>query len=250
MAKALQTDNTMLLDMLEIRTIQSLMEAFAEANEIAAGVFTPDCMRVGEPVRHSDYCKLIYKTGKGHNGCEQCDRKHMPYEGKPMSPYECHAHLQDFSVPIVAKKKKRRVLIGAIFAGQLRLAPEITKDNIRKIKIIARRYRISQNKLVAAYAKIPYFDDKRVKRIQDLMYALAYTIGQVATGRYEQHRLTQLLSTPISPAGVVEIIREFMQADACSIFTEKFGESDRIYLLTTMNAAKGWLGGCISMAGL
>jgi len=231
--KRLARDNTMLLDMLEISTIQLLLNAFAKAHDIAVGMFTPDGRRAGSRVHHSEYCKLISSTPNGQKACDACDLEHMPKQAVPTRPYRCHANLLDFAVPIVAKKDNIPALIGCIGAGQLRPSKNITKKGYSKTKRTAKRYGIKETELLAALDNTRYLPPADIEKIQHLMKALADTIGQMATSRFEQHRLMQDLAALTSPAEVIRTISEFMKADACSIFTEDLGEPGHIYLRAT-----------------
>lgn len=232
--KPLERDPRMLVDMLETSTIWSLTRAFADTNRIAIGVFTPDGQRLGgEPVHHCEYCQYIYSSPQGYDGCRRCDLDRIPDADEISRPYRCHANLLDFVVPIVAHRKDRPVLIGAMFAGQLRPTSRMSGRDVKRLRTIADKYGLDFDTLLAKYVERPYFVKRHVKDIQGFMKALAVTIGQMVTRRYEQHSLMQQLSRMDSPEDVTVAIARFMDADACSMFTQNLGEKGRIYLRAT-----------------
>jgi hypothetical protein len=53
-------DENILMDMLDVSTLQPLLESFGQICGIGARIFTPGGVRIEEPAHHHDFCSLLY----------------------------------------------------------------------------------------------------------------------------------------------------------------------------------------------
>ena len=100
-----RVDEEILSDMLDVGTLQPLLESFGQICGTGSGIFTPNGIRIGKPAHHSPFCSLLYKTKEGRERCSRCDNARIKQirRGKIIEPYECDAGLIDFCEPIYCR---------------------------------------------------------------------------------------------------------------------------------------------------
>ena len=240
----LTTNETILEDMLEPRTIQDVLEALGKVTGAAAGVFTPGCKRIGKPANHSDFCKLLYKSATGKAACGECDKAWIDalIAGRKLEPYPCHADLIDFCDPIVCTVNGETQLVGAIFAGQvLYEGDEMTKERVGQVRELARLHGVDEDSLLAAYAELPRLSVNRVRHIRSLTRQFAWLIGGLVKRKAAtQLQLLKVMQSADDHSALVETVKTALDAAAVSIFLrmpnapEEF--SDSIFLVASTNS--------------
>jgi ligand-binding sensor protein/GAF domain-containing protein len=232
------------MDMVDVDTLQALLESFGQVCNMGAGIFTPGGTRIGWPANHSPFCSLLYTTAKGKAACLRCDQKKIRdilRRGKIAAPraYKCHAGLIDFCEPIYCQVGGKRRLIGVFFAGQVLYEDkEITDESISDLRKIAVKYKIDPNKLEAKYMEAPRVSRKRVREARAWMRQFTKLIGLLVERKAEtQQLLLAVIGSANDPNTVVRSIQDHLRPASVSIFLKRDNVpkkfADRIFLVAT-----------------
>ncbi len=242
----LPVDNTILQDMVDSETLESLLEAFGNLCGIGVGIFTPLGKRIGKPAHHSPYCHLIASTSAGEEACHRCDTNRVTAIIQHSSisvPYECHAHLIDFCEPLYRGSQEERQLIGVFFAGQLRDEnTPVTNETIRSVLDTAKKYGIDDPaELVAQYIQVPRCSKSRIEAIQDWMKHFARLIGLLVEKKATTQRLLlNVIRSGDDQHAILQAVQRDLLPAAVSLFLRRpqfcAEGDDRIFLVATTYA--------------
>ncbi len=242
-AKAV-VDEYLLRDMLDDATVSKLLDAFGRVCNVGAGIFTPSTVRIGKGGHHSPFCTLVRSTQEGRDRCAECDKRKAescrenPYADK--SPYDCHAGLIDFCVPISASVKGKHPLIGLFFAGQVLYDDEQrpTATDVASLHKLASECRLEFNELLAHYMQVPRLPRARITEIRTLMKSFADLIGELVQRKAAaQELLLDVINHSNDGEAVVKAIGRHLEPSAVSIFLEgkslNLQPEDRVFLAAT-----------------
>lgn len=166
-----------LLDVIDVGTLQSLQDAFADATGMAA-LATDSTGAVTHLSNPTDFCMEL--TRKSPIGCERCNKcdlqggANSSRTGKP-SVYFCHGGLVDFATPIIVNGQH----IGSLIGGQV-LTEEPDDAKFRKI---AAEIGVDPDRYVEAVHKVPIVPKKQIEASANLLYQMANALSDVGYQR-------------------------------------------------------------------
>lgn len=170
-------NNITLLDVIDIRTLQSLQDAFAAATGMAA-LATDDNGPVTEGSNFTDFCmKLTRESRVGAERCNRCDLKggeEASRTGKP-SVYYCTSGLMDFAAPVIVNGRH----IGSLIGGQV-LPEEPDEEKFRRI---AGEIGVDPDQYIAALRKVKVVPKKQIEAAADLLWQMANALSEVGYQR-------------------------------------------------------------------
>lgn len=170
-------NNLTLLDVIDLGTLQSLQDAFANATGMAA-LATDATGSVTHLSNPTEFCMNL--TRKSSIGCERCNKcdlqggSEASRTGRP-SVYFCHGGLVDFAAPIIVNGNH----IGSLIGGQV-LTEEPDDDKFRRI---AREIGVDPERYVKAVHKVPIVPKKQVDAAANLLYQMANALSEVGYQR-------------------------------------------------------------------
>jgi len=239
--KAILSDENILRDMVDIATLQALLEAFGQISGMAAAMYTPGGTMICEPAHQVSFCDIIHKTKEGTRQCVQSDKGKIDEirTGARIKGTECHAGLIDFCQPIFSRVAGKRILIGIFFAGQvLYTEDDITTRSIHRLKKLASDCKLDIEELLARYIQVPRLPRKRVEEIRAWMKQFSNLIGLLVERKAAaQHLLLDAIQSANDPNAIVGAIQHHLQPSAVSIFLQRDDVPakfmDRIFLVAT-----------------
>lgn len=166
-----------LLELIDQRTLQNLLDAFSKATGMAALATDLD-----GPVTNlsgpTDFCmNYTRKSSKGCRRCNQCDLRggeEALRTGRP-SVYYCHGGLVDFATPIIVNGEH----IGSLIGGQV-LTEEPDFDKFRRI---AAEIGIDPERYVEAVKKVPIVSKEKVDSAANLLFQMANALSSSGVER-------------------------------------------------------------------
>lgn len=170
-------NNLSLLDVIDVGTLQSLQDAFADATGMAA-LATDATGSVTHLSNPTEFCMNL--TRKSPVGCERCNKcdlqggSEASRTGRP-SVYFCHGGLVDFAAPIIVNGKH----IGSLIGGQV-LTEEPDDDKFRRIAV---EIGVDPEQYVRAVHKVPIVPKKQVDAAAKLLYQMANALSDVGYQR-------------------------------------------------------------------
>ncbi len=173
----MDTNNLSLLDVIDLGTLQSLQDAFANATGMAA-LATDSNGSVTRLSNPTEFCMNL--TRKSSIGCERCNKcdlqggSEASRTGRP-SVYFCHGGLVDFAAPIIVNGRH----IGSLIGGQV-LTEEPDDDKFRKI---AAEIGVDPDRYISAVHKVPIVPKKQIDAAANLLYQMANALSDVGYQR-------------------------------------------------------------------
>jgi len=170
-------NNLTLLDVIDVKTLQSLQDAFANATGMAA-LATDDTGAVTHLSNPTEFCMNL--TRKSKVGCERCNKcdlqggSEASRTGRP-SVYFCHGGLVDFAAPIIVNGRH----IGSLIGGQV-LTEEPDDAKFRRIAV---EIGVDPERYVNAVHKVPIVPKKQVDAAANLLYQMANALSDVGYQR-------------------------------------------------------------------
>lgn len=174
-------------DIIDIKLLQKVQDAYAEATGLAA--ITVDFR--GNPITRysnfSPFCNLMRSNPQFVDSCYKCDayggleaaRRETSYI------YRCHAGLIDFAVPIIVKGQ----LLGSMMVGQVKLDDEKTDlDTIAKETTALWK---DDPKIQQEYVKVPVSSYEKIKAAADMMFHVVNTLYEKDIMKYAQEEIQQ-----------------------------------------------------------
>lgn len=236
MKKKAEEKNIGLLDIVDLKFLQEIQDAFAKSANVASLIV--DCNGpVTQPSNFTDFCiKYTRGTKEGYSRCNECDinwGKLASEKGEPVI-YDCHLGLTDFTAPIMLNGKH----IASIYGGQILTHP----PDIEHFKKIARELNINEDEYIEALKKISIIPLEQVKAAAELMYIVANTISELAHKKYEfikkirhDNFLNKAVETIRSSADIDEIENKFVNEigkmlDADRVFISRFNPNDDSFM--------------------
>ena len=184
MNKNVDMNNISIKDVLNIETLQSFQDNFAESMEIASVTVDNNGIPVTKESSYTSFCKdFTHSTEVGDDRCAKCHKKGGEEAAKNGRPYvyTCHAGLIDFAAPIIVEGK----LIGTILGGQiLREKPEE-----EKFRQTAREIGVDEDGYVDAVNKIKITSEKSIKAAAEVLFLVANALSQIG---YQQLKLNSM----------------------------------------------------------
>ena len=238
------TNNHLLKDMVDAKTLEQLISPFASEIGIGTGIYLPNGERVGDSKEHQPFCSYLRSFPKGNALCLACDRKKIEAMANTKTPavqeYTCHAGLTDICAPIMVNTGKRRELVGIFFTGQIVPANKktISTSNDKKINKIAEACGIPKAGLLNAYVTTKRKPTRFIKHVRNWTKTSAAVIAKLVTRRLHIHRLwLDIINQGDNESGILRAVKEHITHGEISVFLlPKKGsgkDSNRIYLKMT-----------------
>lgn len=223
MANKAEEVNIGLLDIVDLKFLQEIQDAFAKSANVAS-IMVDNNGPITQPSNFTDFC-IKYTRGceTGYKRCNECDIKWGKLASEKGEPviYDCHTGLTDFAVPIMLNGKH----IASILGGQILTHP----PNIEHFKKIAKEIGINENEYIEAVKKINIVPLEQVKAAAELMYVVANTISELAHKKYELlqksqrdailnkiiDRIRNKFNTEEIKQYLINTIGEYFDADRC-----------------------------------
>lgn len=168
----LDLNSVKLSDIIDVRTLQKIQDAFAKATGMAA-LCTDMEGAVTQLSNGTTFCMdLTRKSRIGGEKCNKCDLTggdEAARTGRP-SVYTCHGGLCDFAAPILVNGKH----VGSMIGGQVLPDPP-DEDKFRKI---AREIGVDEDEYVAAVRKIKVMPRSQIEAAADLLYVVANSLSE------------------------------------------------------------------------
>lgn len=170
-------NNLTLLDVIDVKTLQSLQDAFADATGMAA-LATDATGSVTHLSNPTEFCMDL--TRRSRAGCERCNKcdlrggEESSRTGRP-SVYFCHGGLVDFAAPIIVNGQH----IGSLIGGQV-LTEEPDDDKFRRI---AAEIGVDPERYVRAVHKVPIVPKKQIDASANLLFQMANALSDVGYQR-------------------------------------------------------------------
>lgn len=167
-----------LLELIDQRTLQNLLDAFSKATGMAALATDLD-----GPVTNlsgpTDFCmNYTRKSREGCSRCNQCDLRggdEALRTGKP-AVYYCHGGLVDFASPIIVNGEH----IGSLIGGQV-----LTEEpDLEKFRRIAGEIGVDPDKYVAAVKKVQIVSKDKVENAANLLFQMANALSSAGLERH------------------------------------------------------------------
>lgn len=169
-----------LTDLIDIKTLQQIQDAFAQMTGMAALTTDENGVAVTEGSNFTDYCMHYTRMSRvGCELCENCDKFGAittMQTGKAVT-YMCHSGLIDFSAPILADGE----MIGCFIGGQV-LTERPKPDFIREV---ARNIGVDFDEYWEALQKVPVHDKEEIDRAAASLYTMANVLSDIAYGKYQ-----------------------------------------------------------------
>jgi ligand-binding sensor protein len=220
--------------MLDVTTLQPLLNSFGGVCGVGAGIFTPGKERIGEPANHGPVCRLMYTTREGRARCAKCDGKRIDNlkgldrskspNGKAIrEPYRCHAKLVDFCEPIYCRIRRQQHLIGVFFAGQILYESDTpTRQFVASIRRLAHITGLNPDKLLGCYMQVPRMGKYQVRKIKTWIRQFARLVGSLVEKKAtSQQLLLDVMKGADDANEVVRAIREHLRPAAVSVFMRR-----------------------------
>ena len=164
-----------LTDLIDVRTLQEIQDAFANATGMAALTTDADGTAVTKGSNFTDFCmNLTRKSTTGCNRCEECDRQGGSQSmklGKAVT-YQCHGGLYDFAAPIIVEGQ----FLGSFIGGQV--LPE--SPDLNKFKKIAGELGINPEQYINAVKKVKVIPKQQIEAGADFLYVIAKSLSKTA----------------------------------------------------------------------
>lgn len=236
MRKNAQEENIGLLDIVDLKFLQEIQDAFAKSANVAS-IMVDSNGPITQPSNFTDFCiKYTRGSQEGYRRCNECDIKWGKLASEKGEPviYDCHSGLTDFAVPIMLNGKH----IASILGGQILTH----KPDIEHFKKIAKELNINEDAYIEAVRKINIVPFEQVKAAAELMYIVGNTISEIAHKKYElikkihnDNFLNKAVETIRSSINIDEIENKFVteigkMLDADRVFISRFNSNDGSFI--------------------
>lgn len=236
MANKAEEVNIGLLDIVDLKFLQEIQDAFAKSANVAS-LIVDNNGPVTKPSNFTDFCMKYTRGSKeGYNRCNECDIKWGKLASEKGEPviYDCHIGLTDFTAPIMLNGKH----IASILGGQVLTHP----PDIEHFKKVAKELNINEEEYIEAVKKINILPLEQVKAAAELMYMVANTISEMAHKKYEfikkiqnDNFLNKAVETIRNSINIDEIENKFVNEigkmlDADRVFISRFNPNDDSFM--------------------
>ncbi|MBN2563352.1 MAG: SpoIIE family protein phosphatase [Phycisphaerae bacterium] len=174
-----------LTDFVDVETLQSLQDGFAELTGIATSIRDAQGNPITKPARESAFCKLIHSSRAGEEACRlgygeakpSGDGDDRPVASDSSCRYHCHAGLTQFVTPIMIRDRQ----LGAIAVGR-RPAGKLDR---RMLTALGNEYDLPVDELDAAAGTLKPWSESEMSAATRFVQQLAHTIAQLCQQAYE-----------------------------------------------------------------
>lgn len=187
---------------LNLRKWQELQDSIADVTDLA--IITIDYK--GKPIStHSNcrpFCQKVRSNPDLAKLCQRCDSRAGLEAVRSNKPYiyQCHYKIIDIAIPITNDDK----YIGALMAGQVRLAPCKTIPDLEQISYspLSLQALEESQQLKDFYGQIPILDYATILKVSDMLFKLCNYVVEEATDknlilkRFNSPTLVDLNSLP------------------------------------------------------
>ena len=168
-------------DLFDLKTVQEIQDAFAEATGVASIITRPDGVPITKPSSFCDLCSNIRKTEKGFANCKHSDAIIGSQNiGKPIIQRCLSGGLWDGGASIEVGGKH----IANWLIGQVRDESQ-TEENMRAY---AREIGANEEDIIEAYRKVNSMSLEKFEKISKSLYLLANQLSISAYNNIQQAR--------------------------------------------------------------
>ena len=168
-----------LTDLIDVKTLQSIQDAFSDMSGMAALTADKNGVAVTQGSNFTDFCmKYTRRSLFGCMRCFECDKHGAEITQETGGPcsYYCHAGLVDFAAPIMANGK----MIGSFIGGQVLTKPPVLSE-FRKT---AEELNIDPDEYVKAVHEVRIVDKETIDKAAASLYTIAGVLSDIAYKNY------------------------------------------------------------------
>jgi len=177
-----------LTDLVKIEKLQQIQDAFAEANDVAATIVALDGTPITRPSNHSEVCTMVRATERGIEKCKKSG-EHLGQEAaRRMKPFhkQClSCGFSDAAAPILVNDQH----IANWMIGQYHIR-DVDETRIREY---SREIGADEEKMAAAFYKMPKISTKRFEKILSFLWLMANEISSMGYLNLQQKEQTEEL---------------------------------------------------------
>ncbi len=166
-------------DLLPVFCITPLQEVLADIAQI--GVLTTDSE--GNPITDicncCEFCRQILSSESGRQGCIASWRRLASRKESAPKFVTCHAGLKYARAPI----KKDGKLLAMLIAGQFYESPPDKTEENKRIKELAKKYKLNEDELKKAAQNLSVLDERWRKQISEWMGKIAQAMEHITCER-------------------------------------------------------------------
>ncbi len=194
----------LLLQLFNLKDLQSIQDAFSEATGLAAIMTLPDGTPVTKPSRFSRLCNMVRSHSKGRILCQQSDsvlgKGRSEGEGPLVLP--CHScGLLDAGSPVYLNG----IHIGSWMIGQVRNERTDMKHLLEYTDSLG----LARKEVKKAYNAIPAISFEQFSKIADALFLVTEQLSREA---YQNLKLNQLMNERAAAAEKLQAENERVEA--------------------------------------
>ncbi len=176
-------ENFRLTDLIDVKTLQSIQDAFSEMTGMAALTADKNGVAVTQGSHFTDFCqKYTRRSLFGCMRCFECDKRgaELAQEANGPCSYFCHAGLVEFAAPIMANGK----MIGSFIGGQVLTEPPVLSE----FRSVAEDLNIDPDEYIKAVNDVRIVDKETIDKAASSLYTIAGVISDIAYKNYMLYR--------------------------------------------------------------
>ncbi len=178
-----EEENFRLTDLIDVKTLQSIQDAFSNMTGMAALTADKNGVAVTQGSHFTDFCqKYTRRSLFGCMRCFECDKHgaELAQEANGPCSYYCHAGLVEFAAPIMANGK----MIGSFIGGQVLTKPPVLSD----FRSVAEELNIDPDEYIKAVHEVRIVDKETIDKAASSLYTIAGVISDIAYKNYMLYR--------------------------------------------------------------
>lgn len=181
-------DSVKLKEIINIDTLQTMQDKFAEATGMSAVIVNKAGCPITQYSNYTNYCRLIHSSPLGRKRCTECDMKLGVIATQSVGKiawHICYAGLVDVSVPVIVND----IYIGQVMCGQV-LFDEPKKQIKEDIWKLNQELGLSNDLLVKYFQEVKIVPKKRLLDSAELLTIISSYIvesGMNAIAQKELH---------------------------------------------------------------
>lgn len=177
-----------LTDLVSLKKLQQIQDAFAEANGVAATIVELDGTPITRPSNHSDVCNMIRATRKGMERCKKSGEYLGQEAALRMKPFhkQClSCGFSDAAAPILVN--------GHHIANWLIGQNHIHDVDEARIREYSREIGADEEKMAAAFHRMPKISTDHFEKMLTFLWLMANEISNMGYLNLQQKRQTEEL---------------------------------------------------------
>lgn len=171
-----------LTDFVDLQTLQSLQDGFAEVTGIATSIRDAEGNALTRPAEASAFCRLVNSSPSGAEACRQghAEASRSICGSHETCRYRCHAGLTQFVAPIIVQNRQ----LGAIIMGD-RPLDRLDGDGLAALAL---HHGLDRAALEKAAGLLKPWSEHEISSAARFVQQLANTIAQLCYQSYQLRR--------------------------------------------------------------